>query len=184
MKNFENLSEITNSSREVFKGKVVHLFEDEITLPNGHKTTREVIRHIGAVGIVAITDDNKVIIEKQFRYPYNEVITEIPAGKLDSKDEDRLEAAKRELKEETGYTAKTWINIGEYLPAAAYCDELITLYIAKGLEKGEQNLDDDEFLNIEFYPLDDLIKDVIEGKISDGKTQVALLKAKYFLSQD
>ena len=70
MKNFENLSETTNSSREVFKGKVVHLFEDEITLPNGHKTTREVIRHIGAVGIVAITDDNKVIIEKQFRYPY------------------------------------------------------------------------------------------------------------------
>lgn len=184
MENFEKLFEITNSSKEIFKGKILHLFEDKITLPNGHTTTREVIRHIGAVGIVALTDDNKVIIEKQFRYPLNDVIAEIPAGKLDSKDEDRLEAAKRELKEETGYTAKTWINIGEYLPAAAYCDELITLYIAKGLEKGEQNLDDDEFLNIEFYPLDDLIKDVIEGKITDGKTQVALLKAKYFLSQD
>ena len=183
MENFENLFETTNSSREVFKGKVVHLFEDEITLPNGHTATREVIRHIGAVGIVAITDDDKVIIEKQFRYPLNEVITEIPAGQLDSKDEDRLEAAKRELKEETGFTAKTWINIGQYLPAAAYCDELITLYIAKDLERGEQNLDEDEFLNIEFCPLDELIEEIMQGKISDGKTQVALLKAKAFLNR-
>jgi len=181
MEKFEKLFEITNSSKEVFKGKILHLFEDKITLPNGHTTTREVIRHIGAVGIVALTDDNKVIIEKQFRYPLNDVIAEIPAGKLDSKAEDPLDAAKRELKEETGYSAKTWINIGTYCPAAAYCDEIITLYIAKDLEKGEQKLDDDEFLNIEFYPFDEILKEVIEGKIPDGKTQVAILKAKYFI---
>ena len=176
--------EKTIESKKIFEGKIIDLRVETIEFPDGSTAYRELVDHPGGVGVLALTTDGKIPLVKQYRKPFEAVMYEIPAGKLDSKDEDRLEAAKRELKEETGYTAKTWINIGEYLPAAAYCDELITLYIAKGLEKGEQNLDDDEFLNIEFYPLDDLIKDVIEGKISDGKTQVALLKAKYFLSQD
>ncbi len=177
MEKFQKLEEETVSSQEIFDGVVVHLFKDDITLPNGHPSTREVIRHVGAVGIVPLTDDGKVVIERQYRYPLNMVITEIPAGKLDSKSEDRLEAAKRELKEETGITADEWIDMGVYYPAAAYCDEKITLYLAKGLHKGEQKLDEDEFLNLEEVPLSELVDQVMDGTITDGKTQVAILKA-------
>ena len=126
MEDFKNLNEVMKESEEIFDGQVLHLFKDTIELPNGREATREVIRHIGAVAIVPLTDDGKVIVERQFRYPLNQVITEIPAGKLDSKTEDRLAAAKRELEEETGFTADEWIDLGNYYPAAAYCDEKIT----------------------------------------------------------
>ena len=106
MEDFKNLEEIMVASEEIFDGHVVHLFKDTVELPNGKLATRETVRHIGAVAVVPLTDDGKVIVERQFRYPLGCVITEIPAGKLDSKDEDRLSAAKRELQEETGYTAE------------------------------------------------------------------------------
>ena len=109
------------------------------------------------------------------------MITEIPAGKLDSFTEDRLSAAKRELEEETGYTATEWIDIGDYYPAAAYCDERITLYLARGLSLGQRHLDEDEFLNFEAIPLSQLVEEVMAGRITDGKTQVAVLKAARIL---
>lgn len=177
MQNFTNLTETTLTSEEIYDGQVVHLYKDTVSLPNGKTSIRETIRHIGAVAIVPMTDDGKVVVERQFRYPLNQVITEIPAGKLDSKTEDRLSAAKRELEEETGYLADEWIELGDYIPAAAYCDEVITIYLAKGLHIGTRNLDEDEFLNIETVPLEELIEDIMQGKIADGKTQVALLKA-------
>ena len=181
MEDFRNLTEVQTGSEEIFDGVILHLFKDTVTLPNGKAATREVIRHVGAVGVIPITEDGKVLIERQFRYPLNRIITEIPAGKLDSFTEDRLSAAKRELEEETGYTAKEWINIGDYYPAAAYCDERITLYLAKGLQLGQRHLDEDEFLNFEFIPLTDLVADVMNGRITDGKTQVAVLKAARML---
>ena len=181
MQNFENLVEVQTTSEEIFDGIVVHLFKDTVTLPNGKPATREVIRHIGAVGIVPVTDDGKVIMERQFRYPLNRVITEIPAGKLDSFTEDRLTAAKRELEEETGYKAKEWVCLGDYYPAAAYCDERVTLYLARGLEQGTRNLDADEFLNFEAIPLTQLVDDIMDGRIADGKTQTAILKAAHVL---
>lgn len=177
MEKFDNLLEKTKEVNEIFKGRILHVFKDTVTLPNGNESTREIIRHIGAVCVIPITDDNKVIIERQFRYPINSVITEIPAGKLDSALEDRLSAAKRELLEETGITADEWIDMGIYYPAAAYSDEKITMYLAKGLHKGTQKLDADEFLNIEEVPLTELIDEVMSGEITDGKTQVAVLKA-------
>ena len=128
-------------------------------------------------GQFPITDDGKVIIERQFRYPLNRVVTEIPAGKLDSFTEDRLSAAKRELEEETGYTANEWIELGDFIPTCAYCDERITLYLAKGLALGQRHLDEDEFLNFEAVPLKELVEQVMDGTITDGKTQVAILKA-------
>ena len=127
--------------------------------------------------MIPVTEDGKVIIERQFRYPLDRVVTEIPAGKLDSFTEDRLSAAKRELEEETGYTAKEWISLGDYYPTPAYCDERITLYLARGLALGQRHLDEDEFLNFELVPLSDLVEDVMNGRITDGKTQVAVLKA-------
>lgn len=177
MEKFEDLCEKTKEEVDIFNGRILHVFNNTVILPNGNESTREIIRHIGAVCVIPVTDDGKVIIERQFRYPINEVITEIPAGKLDSADEDRLEAAKRELREETGYSADEWIDMGIYFPAAAYSDERITMYLAKGLHKGEQELDEDEFLNVELVPLSDLVDQVMSGEITDGKTQVAVLKA-------
>ena len=181
MEDFQNLQETQVASTEIFDGKILHLFKDDILLPNGKPATREVIRHIGAVAVVPMTDDGKVIVERQFRYPLNQVITEIPAGKLDSFTEDRLAAAQRELREETGYTAKEWTLLGDFHPTAAYCDEKITIYLARGLQLGERNLDEDEFLNVEAIPLEDLVEDVMAGRITDGKTQVAILKVAHLL---
>ena len=173
---FENLREVQTDSKEIYDGEILHVYKDTVTLPNGKPAGREVIRHVGAVGIVPVTEDGKVIVERQYRYPLNMVITEIPAGKLDSKAEDRLQAAKRELQEETGITADEWTDLGVYYPAAAYTDEKITLYLARELRFGEQNLDEDEFLNIEAVPLPELVEGVLSGEITDGKTQVAVLK--------
>ena len=178
---FEKLEEIMTDSEKIFDGVMLHVYKDKVELPNGRPAVRELIRHVGAVGVIPITEDGRVIIERQYRYPINKVITEIPAGKLDSKAEDRLEAAKRELREETGYAAEEWIDIGEYYPTSAYSDEIITLYLAKGLKKGEQELDEDEFLNVELVPLQDLVEEVMAGKIPDGKTQTAILKAARIL---
>ena len=119
MEIFENLTEVKTGSQEIFDGVILHVFKDTVELPNGNPATREVIRHVGAVGVIPVTDDGKVIVERQFRYPLNRVITELPAGKLDSFTEDRLSAAKRELEEETGYTAKEWIDMGDYYPTPA-----------------------------------------------------------------
>ena len=183
MENFENLTETKTDSQEIFDGVILHVFKDSVELPNGKPATREVIRHVGAVGVIPITDDGKVLIERQFRYPLDRVVTEIPAGKLDSFTEDRLSAAKRELEEETGYTASQWISMGDYYPSPAYCDERITLYLAQGLQLGQRHLDEDEFLNFEFIPLSRLVEDVMSGRITDGKTQVAILKAARILQK-
>ena len=183
MEDFKDLKEVKTDSREIFDGVILHVFRDTVQLPNGHSATREVIRHVGAVGVIPVTEDGKVIIERQFRYPLNRVITEIPAGKLDSFTEDRLSAAKRELEEETGYSAEEWIPMGDYYPAAAYCDERITLYLARGLTLGQRHLDEDEFLNFEAVPLEDLVAQVMDGTITDGKTQVAILKAARILEK-
>lgn len=180
---FEDLAEIKIESEEIFDGRILHVFNDRVMLPNGHESTREVIRHIGAVAVVPVTEDGKVAIEKQFRYPLNAVITEIPAGKLDSVEEDRLDAAKRELREETGIIADEWLDMGEYHPAAAYCDEKLNIYLARGLHMESQELDEDEFLNVIFVPIEELVKDVMEGRISDGKTQVGILKAARILGK-
>lgn len=183
MGTYENLKEVTKESKEVFAGQMLHVYKDCIMLPNGEESTREYVRHIGAVAIVPVTEDGKVVIEKQFRYPMGSVVTEIPAGKLDSKEEDRLAAAKRELVEETGITAAEWIEIGEYHPASAYSDEIITMFIAKGLHFGKQKLDADEFLEVAEIPLPELVRQVFDGTITDGKTQVAILKTAEKLGQ-
>jgi ADP-ribose pyrophosphatase len=179
----KELGEVGVSSEDIFKGFILDVKKDIVRLPNGNTASRELIRHIGAVCVVPVTADGNVIMERQFRYPIDQVITEIPAGKLDSKDEDRLDAIKRELREETGYEADNWIDMGIYYPAPAYSDEKITMYLARGLRRGERELDDDEFLNIIEVPLEDLKNDIMSGKITDGKTQVAILKAFQILKE-
>ena len=179
----KKLREVQTGSENIFDGIILNVKRDRVRLPNGHESVREVVRHIGAVCVIPVTDDGRVVVERQYRYPIDQVITEIPAGKLDSREEDRLDAAKRELAEETGITADSWINMGLYYPAAAYSDEKITMYLAQGLHLGKQHLDEDEFLNVSFVPLEQLVEEVLSGEITDGKTQVAILKAARLLQR-
>ncbi len=174
--NTNELNEKAISSEEVYSGCLLHVFRDQVIFPNKSTSVREVIHHNGAVCVVPLTDNNEVIMEKQFRYPFGEVLTEIPAGKLDSPDEDPLSAAKRELKEETGYTADKWIYLGIYYPTVAYSNEKIHMFLCRGLHEGEQSLDPDEYLQYYAVPLEQLIEDVENNKIPDGKTQLAILK--------
>ncbi len=175
------LREITTGSEDIFDGIILHVKRDTVRLPNGNTTIREIIRHIGAVCVIPVLDNGDVIVERQYRYPLDRVILEIPAGKLDAANEDRLSAIQRELREETGYTADEWTVLGDFHPAPAYSDEFITMYMARGLRKGDQHLDADEFLDVHTVPLKDLVKEVMAGTISDAKTQVCILKAARIL---
>ena len=177
----KTLRETETASENLFDGIILHVRRDTVALPNGRSAVREVIRHIGAVCVIPVTDDGQVIVERQYRYPIDRVITEIPAGKLDSREEDRLEAIKRELREETGYTAEEWISLGDFHPAPAYSDEYISMYMARKLHAGNRHLDADEFLDVFTVPLKDLVEDVMAGRISDAKTQTAVLKAARIL---
>ena len=176
------LRETQLSSREIFDGRILHVFEDTVRLPNGAAASREYLRHIGAVCVIPVLEDGSVLVERQYRYPVAQVLTEIPAGKLDAKDEDHLLAAQRELREETGATAERWTSLGVFYPACAYSDEAIEMYLAQGLHFGERHLDADEFLNVARVPLTELVEDVMAGRIPDAKTQIAILKADRLLN--
>lgn len=173
----EKLVETMLHSQSIFQGKILHLFHDAVRLPDGGRASREVIRHVGAVCVVPLTDDGQVIVERQFRYPVNQILTEIPAGKLNFPGEDPEDAIRRELREETGYTADQLVSLGQFYPAPAYCDETIGMYLAKGLHRGQQALDCDEFLELETIPLETLVAEILAGRIPDLKTQAAVLRA-------
>lgn len=176
------LRETQLSSREIFDGRILHVFEDTVRLPNGAAASREYLRHIGAVCVIPVLEDGSVLVERQYRYPVAQVLTEIPAGKLDTKDEDHLLAAQRELREETGATAERWTSLGLFYPACAYSDEAIEMYLAQGLHFGKRHLDADEFLNVARVPLTELVEEVMAGRIPDAKTQIAILKADRLLN--
>ena len=174
--------ETTKSSTLIFDGKVLHLYRDEIYLPNGKEAFREYCRHIGAVCVVPVTDDGEVICVRQYRYPLADTVLEIPAGKLDSKTEDPREAALRELREETGATCKSLTYMGKYFSSPAILDECIHMFMAEGLEIGDTDFDEDEFIKIERIPIDELVGMIMRGEIVDGKTQAAVMRAQYDLS--
>ena len=169
------------SSKLIFDGRVVHLYVDEVALPNGKTSTREYVKHIGAVAVLPLTDDGEVICVRQYRHAHRCVLTEIPAGKLDSRDEDHVEAALRELREETGARCERLTYLGLFRSTPAVLDERIDLYLAEGLTFGETDFDEDEFLEIDRIPLTTLVDRVLAGEITDGKTQVAILKTNELL---
>ncbi|MBQ3566880.1 MAG: NUDIX hydrolase [Oscillospiraceae bacterium] len=171
-----HLEEKTVSSREIFKGKVFTVTEDIALLENNTQVTREVVHHNGGVTVIPITDSNEIIMVKQFRYAGQRVLLEIPAGKLE-KGESHYDCGKRELLEETGCTCKEYKYLGEIMPTPAYVSEVIHMYIAEGLEYSQQDLDDDEFLDIVRIPLEKAYEMVLNGEITDAKTQIGVLKA-------
>lgn len=172
-----NLEEKQIEREEIYDGVVLHLVKDKVELPNGGTSYREICLHNGAVCVIPILDDGRVIMERQFRYAHGRVFFEIPAGKLDSKDEPPLEAVKRELREETGAVAEKITFLGCLDTTPALIDEKIWMYMAEGLSFGNTEMDEDEFIEVEYVPLAELVEMVMRGEIRDSKTQVAVLKA-------
>ena len=157
------LTEKTLSQEYKYRGKIVNLRVDDAELENGHVTKREVVEHPGGVTIGALTDKNELLFVRQFRYPYQQVILETPAGK-------------RELKEETGATGRDFQFLGNMYPTPGYCREIIRLYACRVDGYGEMDPDDDEFLEVERIPLDKAVQMVMDNEIPDGKTQILILK--------
>lgn len=163
----------------VFDGNLLKVHRDTVRLPDGSQGQREYIRHPGAVAIVALFDDGKVLLERQFRYPHGREFIEIPAGKLEP-DEPHLETAKRELLEETGYVAAEWTRLGVIHTAIGYTDEAIELFLVKKLTQKSAKLDAGEFLEVLKLPLDETIAMIRDGRITDSKTVIGLLWLKTF----
>lgn len=173
---FQDLTERGLRSETIFDGKILHIRRDTVALPNGKTATREYTAHGGAVCVLPLLDNEDVLLERQYRYPLGQELIEIPAGKLDAPDEDRRQAALRELREETGAQAEELIALGDFYPACAYSTERISMFLARGLHFGAQQLDEDEFLNTFRLPLRELVRMVLAGRIPDGKTQAAALR--------
>lgn len=176
----KNLVETTASRSTAFQGRLLRLDVDTVTLPDGAEAIREYIRHPGGVGVVALTEDNQVLLVRQYRYPYGEILTEIPAGKRDA-GEDPLVTGMRELEEETGYRAERYTSLGCLYPTPGCCDEVVYLYLATGLTAADAHPDADEFLEVERCDLDTLVDRVMAGEITDAKTQIGILKTKQLL---
>ena len=167
------------SSEMKFDGKLIKVTYD-VAEVNGKEAWREVVHHPGASAVVAIDEENRIIMEKQFRYALNDYLLEIPAGKLDA-GEDPLVCAKRELEEETGIIASEWISLGTIATSPGFCNEVIHLYVAKGLSKGEIHGDEDEYVEVERYTFDELLQRIKDEKIKDSKSLSALLLAMPYL---
>ena len=176
----KDLSERKVSSRLVYDGKLLKVRSDTVRLPDGNTAEREYIEHPGAVAVIALTDAGELVMERQYRYPLGRDMIEIPAGKIDP-HEDPFATAKRELKEETGYTAAQWRHLATIHIAIAYSNERIEIYLAKGLKHESAKLDEEEFLEVFTLPLATALAWVREGKITDSKTVSGLFWAEKVL---
>lgn len=167
-----HLREERLSGQDIYSGIFLDMKRDQVSLPDGNQAVREYLTHPGAVAIVAVLDDGRVLMERQYRYPIAKACLEIPAGKLDPK-EDHLLCAQRELAEETGYTAKKWSFIRRIHPVISYSTEFIDIYLAEGLVSGKSHLDEEEFLDVFAATLEQLLEWVEQGEITDVKTTIA-----------
>ena len=167
--------EKTLNEKEVFAGRIIRVCHNEVLLENGQKAMREVVYHNGGVCVLPLCENGDVLFVKQFRYPYNEEVLELPAGKLE-KGEEPLESGKRELLEEVGAKAESYTSLGKLYPSPGYCGEIISMFLAEGLEFSSQSLDEDEFLDVVRIPLEKAVEMVMSGEIPDSKTQTAILK--------
>jgi ADP-ribose pyrophosphatase len=165
------------SSRIVFRGRVFHVTRDRVREPNGVTAIREVIRHSGSVVVLAVDDsasEPRVLLERQYRYAANEFLLELPAGRIDS-GESALAAGRRELLEETGYTARHWKKILFFYPSPGFLEETMTVFFASGLKAGEAQPEADEKIDHELVPLSAVMKLISSGSIKDGKTIASVL---------
>lgn len=174
-----HLRERRVDSRVVYQGHFLKVMQDRVSLPDGSQASREYIVHSGAVMIVPILDDGRLVVERQYRYPMQRVMLEFPAGKLDLR-EDPFECARRELAEETGFTAREWARAGCLHNAIAYSDERIEIWFARGLVAGDRRLDAGEFLDVGRLTADELESAAVQGELTDAKTLVGLLWLRHW----
>ena len=173
-------TEKTLSENTIFTGRIITVKQRQVQLENGRQRSRELVLHPGGAAVLPVDEDNNVYLIRQFRAPFGRTVLEIPAGKLE-KGEDPLAAAKRELAEETGFSAAHYFSLGRMWPTVGFCDEIIHIYMAAGLTKGEIHPDEDEFISLEKYPLETAWNMCMDGSITDGKTLTAILKAARLL---
>ena len=169
------LTETKLSGHTVYHGRIVNIHMDEVRLPNGKTSQREIVEHPGGVVILPLDERMQVVTVTQYRYAMGMAMTELPAGKLE-KGEDPFEAVKREQMEETGTTGENYISLGNLYPSPGYCGEIIRIWACRVAQKGEMHLDEDEFLEVERIPLDKAVEMVLNNEIPDSKTQVGILK--------
>ncbi len=172
---YEDLLEKKISSEKIFDGTLLHVRRDTVELPNGNKATREWIKHPGASSVLPILPDGRLLFVRQYRYPVDKVTLEVPAGKLDSSDEDPLVCAQRELSEETGYTAEHIEKLTTLATTVGFSNEFIHMYVADGLQPGQQHTDPDEFINVVKLTLDEALQKIYTGEIIDAKTIASIL---------
>ena len=177
-----DLIETKISSENIYDGTLLHVKKDKVELPNGDISYREWIKHPGASAVIPVTDNNEIILVRQYRYPIQALTMEIPAGKLDVAGEDPLECAKRELEEETGYSAQEYQFLTKLATTVGFSDEFIYIYAARGLKAGQQHTDEDEFINVVTVPLAKAVEMVHSGEILDGKSVVAILMLQNMLA--
>ena len=177
----DHLIEYTVDHVELLKGHFLHAFRDTVRLPSGDTASREFVIHPGAVMIIAMRDDGRLVMERQYRYPVKQVMIEFPAGKLDP-NEDHWVCAQRELLEETGYRATEWAHAGVLHPVISYYTEFIDIWFARGLTQGERQLDPGEFLDVFDAGLDELLSWSRDGQLTDAKTLTGLLWLQNHLS--
>ena len=175
-----NFNEKTITSEKKFEGRIFNVEVLDVELPDGKKGYRELVNHPGGVGIVALTDDNKILMVRQYRKPIEKDIIEIPAGKLE-KGEDPLVCGKRELEEETGYRAKEFVSLGYLYPSPGFANEVTHLYLAWDLEKGNVNPDEDEYLDILELSVNDIYSAIMKNEINDAKTVIGFFKAMEYI---
>ncbi|MBA2963593.1 MULTISPECIES: NUDIX domain-containing protein [Ramlibacter] len=176
-----HLVETTVSQEELLRGRFLHVVRDHVALPDGQPATREYVVHPGAVVVVPLLDDGRVVLERQHRHPVGQVMIEFPAGKIDP-GEDRRACAERELREETGYTAREWAHAGLMHPVIAYSTEFIDIWFARGLVAGERSLDAGEFLDVFAATPTELLQWCRDGRVTDAKTLSCMLWLQNVLS--
>lgn len=175
---YEDILEKLSDRRRVFDGAIIHVDHMTALLPNGKTALREVAVHMGASAVVPVDGEGNVYLVRQFRAPLEKVTLEIPAGKLDHPGENRLEAAQRELREETGFSADSWKKLTDLATTPGFCSEVISIYLARSLHSGKTDFDEDEFLNLVKMPLSQAVDQVMAGEICDSKTICGLLMAQ------
>ena len=169
-------------SKEIYRGKIIYVHKDSVSLPDGSESIREIVEHSGGVAVIPVDDEGNVWCVRQYRYAFADHLLEVPAGKLED-GEDPLECAVRELSEETGFTAEKFTYLGSLLPSPGYCKETLYLYLATGLKPGKAHLDPGEFLDVERHSLRELTDMVMNNELTDAKTAMAVLKAKCVLEK-
>lgn len=167
---------------EIYRGRIIYVHSDRVSLPDGTQGLREIVEHSGGVAILPLGEDGTVYCVRQYRYAVGEHLLELPAGKLEP-GETPLACAVRELGEETGFTAEKYTYLGAGYPSPGYCRETIHLYLAEGLRPGPSHTDEGEFLDVERYPLAQLEEMIMRGEITDAKTVIAVLKARLILKE-